>query len=162
LGSDPDRTMQSLAFLLTFRGIPQLYYGTEILLDPGPTSDHGRIRMDFPGGWPGDPHNGFIPDELPDPIQSKCHAWLRQLLKWRRTADVIHSGKLTHYAPEDGNYVFFRHNEEKKVMVVIQKAMPGEPEQINLTRYASMLSGHQRGRDVVTGQVFDLTAGYLD
>ena len=143
----------ALAFTLTTRGVPQLYYGTEILMNNPGTTDHGIIRSDFPGGWPGDKIDGFTGQGLSEQ-QKQAKAFLRKLLQWRKTSEVVHWGKLLHFLPEDGVYVYFRYNETNKVMVVLNKNTSAT--NISLDRFAEMLNGVKAGKDILSGQVFDL------
>jgi neopullulanase len=107
----------AFAFLLTTRGIPQLYYGTELLMD-GDGGYHPNVRKDFPGGWHGDTANAFLASGR-TAEQNEIHDYLKNLLHWRRSEPLIHTGKLTHYIPEDNIYVYFRHNEDKAIMVIL-------------------------------------------
>jgi len=146
------RWRQAIAFTLTMRGIPQMYYGTEILMTS--TSDHGIVRTDFPGGWAGDAVNAFTGEGLTD-IQKEAQDFVRQLLKWRKTATAIHTGKLTHYIPQDGVYVYFRYANDQKVMVILNK---NETEtKLDLTRFEEMIGGHSMGKDVISGKIYTLT-----
>lgn len=150
-GEDLRLTKMSLAFFATFRGVPQYYYGTEILMEnsakPG---DHGLIRSDFPGGWAGDTVNAFTGKGL-TAAQKEMQSYLKKLLNWRKTASVIHHGKLMHFVPENNIYVFFRYNETgDKVMVVLNNNESSLD--LDLTRFEEMLSGHTSARDVMTSK----------
>ncbi|MBM2854942.1 MAG: nplT [Steroidobacteraceae bacterium] len=116
-----DLYKMAIAFFLTTRGIPQLFYGDEILMANPGTDAHGVIRSDFPGGWAGDIANGFAGTGL-TAQQREAQVFTRKLLNWRKNATAIHRGKLTQYAPQDGVYVYFRHTDQLKVMVVINKS----------------------------------------
>ena len=86
-----------IGYILTMRGIPQIYYGTEILMhNNGFPGDHGVIRSDFPGGWAGDKVNGFTGEGL-DNKQKEAMAYMKELLNWRKQAVVVHKGKLMHF-----------------------------------------------------------------
>lgn len=151
LGGDVMKTKNAIAFLLTFRGLPALYYGTEILMDHPGTDAHGAIRADFPGGWPKDSTDAFTGRGL-NSTASSFQAWIKKLLNWRRTADVVHEGKITHYAPQNGIYVLFRYTENKKIMVIIRK--DNNPTRLDLSRFTSMLAGIQHAKDVLTGNTY--------
>lgn len=110
----------AMTFLLTSRGIPQVFYGTEILLSHPGTTDHGIIRTDFPGGWPNDKVNAFTGIGLTSK-QRYAQQYLQKLLNWRKQETTIHNGKLAHYTPKNGVYVYFRYDNFKKFMVVINK-----------------------------------------
>ena len=150
LGEDYGLFRMAMAYVLTMRGVPQIYYGTEILMaNPGTTS-HGIIRSDFPGGWPGDNKNAFTGEGL-SAQEREAQEYLRTLLQWRRDKEVIHSGKVTHFRPEDGSYIYFRHNEETSVMVVLNKNK--EATSLKLDRFQERLAGYSEGVDVITGEV---------
>ncbi len=150
---DINRYKQALAFILTTRGIPQIYYGTEILMGNPGTTDHGIIRSDYPGGWAGDAVNAFTGEGL-RVEQKEARLWLSKLLHWRQAATVIHTGKLMHFAPQDGVYVYFRYNEVEKVMVILNKNK-GETV-LDLGRFSEMLDGVAQGVDVLTGLTYPL------
>ncbi len=149
VGEDLDLFKMGVAFVLTMRGIPQVYYGTEVLMSSPTHRDDGIIRSDFPGGWEGDAVNTFTGKGL-TADQKKAKAYIQQLLSWRKTATVFHTGKLMHFIPENGVYVYFRYNESEKVMVILNKN-EGETE-LKLARFSEMLMGKKEGKDVVTGK----------
>lgn len=117
VGKDLNKFKMGLAFMLTTRGIPQLYYGGEILMD-GDGGYHPNVRKDFPGGWPNDERNAFT-KEGRSKEENEAFEYLKKILNWRKAQPVIHNGRLTHYIPEDNIYVYFRSNEEKTVMVIL-------------------------------------------
>jgi len=135
-----------LAYLLTTRGIPQIYYGTEILLANPGTEDHGIIRSDFPGGWPGDVVNAFSGKGL-SPAQLSAREWLKNLLRWRLNQDLVHRGKLTHFVPQDNVYVFFRHEGEKKLMVAL--SLNNEEVTLHLDRFKELIPAKLSAFDVL-------------
>lgn len=148
-----DRYRIALAFFLTTRGIPQLYYGDEILMTNPGTDAHGVIRSDFPGGWPGDAVNAFTGAGLTD-RQREAQALMRKLLNWRKTATALHDGKLTQYAPEDGCYVYFRRDERQTLMVVVNST--AENKRIDLSRFDDLIEGAAYGTDALSGARFSL------
>ena len=150
LGEDYDLFRMALAYVLTMRGVPQIYYGTEILMANPGTEDHGIIRTDFPGGWEGDGRNAFTGEGL-TAREREAREFVRTLLQWRRDKEVIHSGQLTHFVPRDGTYVYFRHNADDSVMVVLNKNEDATP--LDLSRFRERLAGFSEGRDVITGDV---------
>lgn len=155
LGEDKDLHKMALAHTLTMRGIPQIYYGTEILMKNPGTTDHGIIRTDFPGGWPGDKVNAFTGKGLSDDAKD-AQRYLKTLLNWRKDKSVIHTGKLMHYVPENAVYVYFRYNETDKVMVVLNKN--SEASDLPLTRFHEMLADSHKGTDVATEKIFNLSS----
>ena len=121
LGGDPALIKMALTYLATVRGIPQFYYGSEVLLDndaaPG---DHGIIRSDLPGGWAGDSVDVFTGTGL-SPEQRDVSDHLRTLLQWRQRTPVIATGRTLHYAPRDGVYVYTRYDTTGRVVVALNK-----------------------------------------
>jgi glycosidase len=151
---DINKYKLGLAFMLTTRGIPQLYYGGEILMD-GDGGHHPNVRKDFPGGWPGDQVNAFT-KEGRTAEQNEAFDYLKALLNWRKNESVLHNGKLTHYIPEDNIYVYFRHNDQKTVMVVLNGN--SESKTLETKRFTENMSGFDSGVDVMTkSEVKDLS-----
>ena len=144
-----------LTYVLTTRGIPQLFYGTEIGMSHTGTDQHTIIRSDFPGGWPDDEANAFTGVGLTD-RQAEIQAFVRRLLKWRKKSSVIHNGRLTHFAPQhqDGIYVYFRWNESDVVMVIMNKNE--KQVDLRLARFRERLESRRVARDVVSGETYDL------
>lgn len=149
----------ALAFLATMRGIPQLYYGTEIMMENNiAPRDHGIIRTDFPGGWAGDSANGFTGEGLT--LQQKdLQAYTKKLLNWRKTSGPVHSGKLVHFVTEEGVYVYFRYALNEMIMVALNKN--NEAKTISVGRFDEMLQGERAGIDVLSGEQVDFTEGLL-
>lgn len=146
----------ALTLISTVRGIPQIYYGSEI----GMRGDKNKggdadIRRDFPGGWKGDSQNAFNP-KTQTPEQQDFYNFTQKVLNWRKGKDVIHRGKTKHYMPKEKVYVYFRYNEKEKVMVVINN---NEKDQtLDLSRFAESLSGVSAGKDVISGNDFSVNA----
>jgi neopullulanase len=150
LNNNPALTKMALTYLLTMRGIPQLYYGTEILMEnTGHHKVDGLIRSDFPGGWPGDTINAFAGNGL-TADQRAMQTYTKQLLNWRKANPVIATGNIRHFAPFDGIYVYFRYTADKTVMVVMNKN--DKPAEINTKRFAEILTGKKTGKNALTGQ----------
>ena len=152
LGEDFNKYKLAMAFLMTTRGIPQLYYGTEILMTGKEHNGHGDIRKDFPGGWSDDPNNAFTREGRTEE-QNRAFDFMRKLLRWRQSNEAVQTGKLTHYIPENGVYVYFRHNEEGSVMVILNNT--NEKKQVDLSRFAENLQGYSKGRSVLDRTAFD-------
>lgn len=143
----------AMSLLMTTRGIPQIYYGTEIGMSGDKNKGDGDIRQDFPGGWKGDSLNAFVASQR-TPQQKQYFDFLSTLLHWRKSKEVIHTGKLIHYVPENDCYVYFRYNDRDRIMVVLnnnEKACT-----LKLSRYAQMCAGYVKGTDVVTGKEYSL------
>lgn len=168
LNEDLDLTKMALAFVLTMRGVPQLYYGDELLMTSPVVRADGPTRQDFPGGWAGDAVDAVSGRGL-SARQKEAQAYVRKLLNWRKTQPLVHSGKLMHFAPRDGTYVYFRYAEAgpqsapepgpgaKRIMVVFNKNR--QPAAIDTARFAEVLPAHAAGTDVVTGTRHALDGG---
>ncbi|MGB0523197.1 MAG: glycoside hydrolase family 13 protein [Flammeovirgaceae bacterium] len=147
----------AIAYLLTVRGTPQIYYGTEILMKNPGTTDHGIIRSDFPGGWKGDEVNAFTGKGL-TAQQKEAKAFMQKLLNWRKTASAVHTGKLMHFAPENGIYVLMRYDEKQKVMLIMNK---GAEQELDLSRFQEGLGTATKGKDVITDTSYSMSAGTI-
>jgi glycosidase len=150
LEEDQDLFRMAIAVVSTLPRIPQFYSGTEIQMTSTTKGrDDASYRHDFPGGWAGDKVNAFTGTGL-TPQQAGAQAYIRKLLNWRKTATVIHSGKLMHYGPEQNTYVYFRYGGGKKVMVAFNKNKTGIT--LPTARFHEMLNGARSGVDVISGQ----------
>lgn len=152
--SDPKAYKLALTLISTVRGIPQIYYGSEIgMCGSKPKGGDADIRRDFPGGWKGDSHNAFL-NRTPE--QKSFYDFTSKLLNWRKGKEVIHTGKMKHYLPENGTYVYFRYNDTDKVMVVLNN---NEKEQtLDLKRFSESLGGVSTGRDAISGKVIPVNS----
>ena len=153
LNMDVDLYKLGIAYILTTRGIPQIFYGSEVLMTHKEGNDHGVIRKDFPGGWKGDEINGFTRVGLSEQ-EKEMQEFFKTLLNWRKDNTVVQTGKLVHFAPQDGVYVYFRTDGNKKIMVVLNKNV--KEYRLKLTRFNEMLNGISTGKDILSGKQFDL------
>jgi neopullulanase len=147
MGGDLRKFKMGIAWLLTMRGIPQLFYGTEILMNSYAGPD-AKVRIDFPGGWAGDKTNKFIASGR-TAQENEAFDYMRTLLKWRKGKQVFRDGKMTHFVPSDGIYVYFRTKANERVMVVM--SCNDDPKSLKLDRFAECLQGVERLHEVVTG-----------
>lgn len=142
-----------MTIMATMRGIPQLYYGSEI----GMAGDKGKgdadIRQDFPGGWKEDKQNAFMSSGR-TVEQNQYFDFTKKLLNWRKNKGVIHTGKLTHYIPENNVYVYFRHNDKESVMVIVNNA--SDTQKINLSRFQENLNNISSGLEIISGKNIEL------
>ena len=153
LGEDDALFRMAIAYTLTMRGIPQLYYGTEIQMANRGSDDHGLIRSDFPGGWRGDDVNAFTGAGLT--AQQRAAAdFMRRLLRWRKDKTVIHTGELMHFNPSKYVYAYFRYDESDTVMVVMNKSHG--PVVLDTARFEEILGDATEAFDVVTGSTLEL------
>jgi glycosidase len=153
LKRDVGLTKIALTYIATTRRIPQVFYGTELLMQSPVERDDGRVRADMPGGWAGDTANAFTAEGL-SAEQRDMQDWTRRLFNWRKGERVIHDGALMQYAPLDGVYVFFRFDAGRTVMVVLNKNE--RPATLALSRFAERISPGQRARDVLTDRSITL------
>lgn len=137
-----------LAYILTTRGIPQIYYGTEILMDGKEHEGHGFIRKDFPGGWEGDAKSAFTKEGRTDE-QNDAYNYVSNILNWRKNNEVILHGKVLHFLPEDGVYVLFRYTESKAVMLILNNNNDKEKE-IDTLRFNEILKGYSKGQEIIS------------
>jgi len=152
--NDSDKYKLAMTLIATIRGIPQLYYGSEIGMEGNKDVGDGDIRRDFPGGWQGDKNNAFTEEGRTD-TQRDLFDFTSKLFNWRKSAEVIHTGKTTHYIPENNVYVYFRYNETRSVMVILNNN-PSD-QRITLNRFKESLKGISEGKDILTGAIFDFT-----
>jgi glycosidase len=141
----------ALSFLMTTRGIPQIYYGTETGMTGDKNKGDGDIRRDFPGGWTGDSINAFIP-QARTPLQNSYYDFTANLLNWRKNKEVIHSGKLIHYVPENDTYVYFRYNDKETVMVVLNNNDSAQTLQTG--RFSEIMGKCTSGKEVISGKTY--------
>jgi neopullulanase len=153
VGADVAKYKMGMAFLLTTRGIPAIYYGTELLMQ-GDGGYHPDVRKDFPGGWPGDSHDAFQNGKSAEQVEA--YDFLRKLLQWRKNNPVIHSGALHHYIPHDNVYVYFRSYGDERVMVILNGN--GSAIELSLSRFGEMLQGFSAANNVLNNQTILLDA----
>lgn len=150
VGEDIRKLKMALTVLMTTRGIPSVYYGTELLMTGWEQPEHGEIRKDFPGGWPGDKINAFE-SRGRTAQQNEIHNYIRQLLGLRREKPCLTQGKLTHFIPQDGIYLYFRHLPENAVMVVLNNNNTDKT--LNLSRFDEVLGSYSTRIDLLTGSL---------
>ena len=154
-GKDTTGLKQAYALLLTINRIPQLYYGSEVLMNGVKNISDGYVRQDFPGGFPGDKHNCFNSEER-TPEENAMFKWLSKLLHWRNGNEVISKGKQIQFMPFKGVYVVARQYNGKNVMTIINGTR--EKAQLNVKRYAEIIGSHTQATDVITGNKINLTS----
>ncbi|EDP71281.1 putative alpha-amylase [Flavobacteriales bacterium ALC-1] len=149
-GEDAVKTKMALSYMLMLPRIPQIYYGTEILMDdtanPG---DHGLIRTDFPGGWQGDTVNGFTGEGL-SAKQKNMQSFLKKILNYRKTSEAIHSGETKHFAPFMGTYFLYRTKGDETVVHILNKN--DDPIEIDLKYHEEIGLKGKTLKNVVTGE----------
>lgn len=150
---NPTLLKMALATLLTLPRVPQLYYGTEIMMEnTGKPHDHGSIRKDFPGGWTVDKTNAFNQIGL-NQDQKELNSFLKKLLNYRKNSVAIQNGKTLHFAPFDGVYTLFRLHSEESLMLILNKNT--QPIKIDLTRFKELNFQGKRLENVLEDEGFD-------
>ena len=147
---DPDKMKIGYTLLSTVRGIPQLFYGDEMMFATGKDyKSDGELRMDFPGGWAGDEKDLFS-EEGRTGVEAELHDYVRTLFQWRKGKEVIHNGKTMHFMTRDNTYAFFRYNDTDKVFVYVNNSP--EERTIPWSHYSEIASGLGEGTNVLTGE----------
>lgn len=141
---DIQKYKMGISWLMTTRGIPMMYYGTEILMKNYSDPD-GKVREDFPGGWEGDPTDKFKKENL-TAEERDAFDFVTNLANWRKKTPVMHSGKLMQFIPEKGIYVFFRYTETASVMVIMNQNK--DAHSLETARFAERLNGYKKAYDV--------------
>ena len=147
LNKDVDKLKMAIAFQLTTRGIPSVFYGTELLMEGFSHEQHGKMRKDFPGGWPDDKVNCFT-QEGRNEKQNDIFTYYSKIFNWRKSSEVIHSGKLTHFIPENNIYVYFRHNDDNCVMVILNNNNSNQT--INTVKFTEIISQYNNGFEILS------------
>jgi glycosidase len=156
IGEDFQKWKIGVGWLLTTRGIPQFYYGNEILMK-GVSNPDGWVRLDFPGGWPGDKQNKFTVAGRTEQ-ENEAFNYVKMLANYRKTSSAITQGKLTQYVPHDWVYTYFRHNDKQTVMVLMNTA--NEEKTVDVNRFQVRTNGFRQGKDVVDGFTRDLNGNW--
>jgi glycosidase len=153
---EPDlhRYKQALAFIITTRGIPQIYYGTEILMHGEKHEGDGLLRKDFPGGWKDDKINAFTRNGITY-LQNEALNYIQKLLQWRKTNKAICEGKLIHYAPDSNCYVYLRIKDKNKVLVILNGT--NKEQSLRMNKYSEITENSKSGKEIISEQILDLT-----
>jgi glycosidase len=139
--------------LATTRGIPQIYYGSEIGMKGDKGKGDADIRRDFPGGWPGDSNNAFT-EKGRTADQKLYFDWTKKLLNWRKTKPAIHHGKLIQFIPQNNVYVYFRQHDSETIMVVLNNSQ--KEEKIEFDRFKEVMNGFAFANAIFEGENLDL------
>jgi len=148
-----DSFKQGITFLLTIPGIPQIYYGTELLMNGNKSRSDGDIRKDVPGGWPNDSVDQFTAEGRSE-LQNEAFNFMQKLLKWRQGNEILAKGKMKHYVPQNGVYVYERSLGDQRLLVFMN-GTSGEVT-INLDRYAESIKGMSSAKDFLSGKTITL------
>jgi len=148
VGEDVAGQKMGLEWLLTERGIPQLYYGTEVLMK-GIDNPDGLVRLDFPGGWAGDAKNAFTGAGL-NADESGVQQLVRKLGQYRLHSSALRTGKMMQYVPHGSLYVYFRYDGRQTVLCAMNTG--NAPVELDFGRFSERVTGFSTGVDVVTGE----------
>ncbi|OWY24404.1 alpha-amylase [Sphingobacteriales bacterium UPWRP_1] len=152
---DLNKYKTGIAWLLTCRGIPQLYYGTEVLMTGDTYPFDGYVRLDFPGGWQGDKVSGFTGEGL-TAAQTEAQNYVKTLANYRKNSPALTTGKMMQYVPKDGVYVYFRYTDNQTVMCIMNTA--DSAKEVTFADFDERTGGFSKAVNVVNpGEVFDMT-----
>ena len=150
-GESIPKMKMALAWLMTCRGIPQLYYGTEVLMK-GISNPDGWVRLDLPGGWEGDKKSVFTEQGLTDQEKEMLH-YTQLLGKFRKSATAIKNGKMMQYIPTDGLYVYFRYTDNQTIMCVMNTSDVNK--QVDFLNFTERTTGFTGGKDIIEGSTVE-------
>ena len=153
-GNDIAELKQAVTLLLTIPRIPQLYYGTEIMMNGRKNVSDGYVRKDFPGGWASDAQNAFT-REGRTPIQNEIFDYISKLLHWRKDNAVISEGTMKHFIPQNGIYIYVRSFEGKAAMVILNGT--NKEQVLPIKHYNEVLNNATTGKDIISEKNIDLT-----
>ncbi len=153
VGENAEKQKIGFQWLLTCRGIPQLYYGSEVLAK-GFKAPDGLVRADFPGGWATDSKNAFTGKGLTDDEKS-TQDLVRKLANFRKTSSALTIGKMMHYIPVDGLYVYFRYDATQTIMCIINTS--NAQKEFDFQKYDERSAGFSSGKNVITDENFSLS-----
>lgn len=153
LGEDVAKQKMAIKWLLTTRGIPQMYYGTEVIMK-GISNPDGWVRLDFPGGWDGDKKNAFTQQELTDDEKS-VQDLVKALGNYRKTSSALKTGKLMQFIPYDGMYVYFRYDNSQTIMCIMNTSESSKS--IDFAKYAERIAGFSKAVNVLDAEHYNIT-----
>lgn len=153
---DINKLKMGIGWLLTERGTPEMYYGTEVLLK-GISNPDGLVRGDFPGGWKEDKLNKFTAEGRTEK-ENEVFNWTRTIAKFRKNSSAIKTGKLMQFVPDRGVYTYFRYDNKQTVMVMMNTS--NEDRTVDLTRFEEKTKGFHTARNIGTNASSELTGSW--
>lgn len=150
IGEDFDKYKMGITWLLTTRGIPHFYYGTEVLMKNFKNPTDAEVRRDFPGGWAGDASNKFIASGR-NTAENEAFTFVKKLANYRKNTPTLHSGKLMQFIPENGIYTYFRYDNSKTIMVVTNTN--SSEKSFDCKRFAERMNGFASAKNVLSGEI---------
>ena len=154
VGEDLDKYKMGLGLLLTLRGIPQVYYGTEILMKNYKDPNDAAVRKDFPGGWSSDPVSKFDLVSL-NPKENEAFDYFKKLAQFRKNSPAICAGKLKQFIPLNGVYVYFRLHQNQRLMCIVNTNTASS--NLSLDKYEEELNSVKQLKQVLTGEIIKKT-----
>lgn len=148
-GEDLAKMKMAFAWLFTCRGIPQLYYGSEVLMK-GATNPDGLVRLDFPGGWEGDKKNAFTQVGL-TADEKMIQNYVKTLANFRLKSSAITKGKMMQYVPKDGLYIYFRYDNKQTIMCIMNT--DDKERTVNFNDYDERTKGFTKARNIIDGSI---------
>jgi neopullulanase len=152
VGEDPKKLKMGYAWLLTFRGIPQMYYGGEVGMK-GISNPDGWVRLDFQGGWQGDKQDKFTDAGRTD-TEKEIFNHVKALANFRKTSSAIKTGKMMQFVPDGNTYVYFRYDKKQTIMCIMN--VGDQDVKIDMKKYREVAAAFSRGKDVVSGKEISL------
>ena len=167
LKHNADRHKIVMTMMATMRGIPQIFYGDEMMfVSKDKSQGHGGLRVDFPGGWQGDKVDLFTPEgrasaavntdgkPVAEGLMAELHDYTQKLFQWRKGKKVIHDGKTMHFLSRDNTYAYFRYDDTDAVFVFINNSRGKK--NVPWSHYAEIAEGLHDGRNVLTGEAAEV------
>lgn len=151
IGQDINKYKTGMTFILTMRGIPSIYYGTELLFY-NQSDNHGHYRNDFPGGWEGDEVNKFIEEGRTD-LEKEAFNFTKKLIAYRSATPALQTGKLTQFVPENGVYTYARYDDDKTILIIMNTHT--EATEVNTSRFSEITAGFSKAKNVISDEVIE-------
>ena len=143
-----------MTLMLTMRGMPCIYYGTEILMPGDRAESDAYVRFDFPGGWTEDKQNKFEKSDR-TALENEAFTYLSTLNNFRLSQDLFKDGKTTQYAGENETYCYFRHNNNSSAMVIFNQST--EDRTVNLDRFNENIKGYKKLKNIHNGKEYNIS-----
>jgi glycosidase len=158
VGENVDKYCTAICWMLTTRGIPQMYYSSEFATTGTTSPNDGYVRLDFPGGWPGDVINKFVEDGRNEKDKRIFHT-IQKLANYRKKSSALKTGKFKQFLPNDGLYVFFRYDSKQMLMIAMNTS--DKEQKLNIENYRECIQQRNKGTDVMTDKQEELNDFFL-
>jgi glycosidase len=154
VNEDVDKLKMGIGWLLTSRGTPEMYYGTEVLLK-GISDPDGKVRQDFPGGWKEDKQNKFTAQGRTEK-ENEVFNWTRTIANYRKNSSALKTGKLMQFVPDNWVYTYFRYDNKQTVMIVMNTS--SDERTVDPKKFAERINGYTKAKNIVTAASDDLSS----